>query len=215
MNSMGLSAAINATVFPAVTSRVSGVFANLPPSRSSYRTSFVLISTEPMDSIFLAGSSTQRVVELITRIRNVDRQASCGRCTLWCDVLCNQSSRDRGFLSMYTLSANTKSRYGICDRTASSDSYLADLRSINLGGSTNRFVYRRCRLGPVRPSFWGVAMDCVVWVRRVYIALDFYTPKLETPELHVHMMHSSTTQRLAHTIDHDETVEQTNVYLDA
>jgi hypothetical protein len=50
-------------------------------------------------------------------------------------------------------------------------------------------------------------MDYVVWVRRVYIVLDFYTPKLETPELHDHIMHSSTTQRLAHTVDRDETVE--------
>jgi hypothetical protein len=29
---MGLSAVMNATVFPAVTSRVSGAFGNLPPS---------------------------------------------------------------------------------------------------------------------------------------------------------------------------------------
>jgi hypothetical protein len=43
----------------------------------------------------------------------------------------------------------------------------------------------------------------------------FNTPRLETPGLHDHIMHSSTTQRLAHTVDRSETVEQTNVYLDA
>jgi hypothetical protein len=58
-------------------------------------------------------------------------------------------------------------------------------------------------------------MDYVVSVNRVYIALDFYTPRLETPELHDHIIHSSTTQRLAHTVDRGETVEQTNVHLDA
>jgi hypothetical protein len=45
-------------------------------------------------------------------------------------------------------------------------------------------------------------MDHVVRVNRVYIVLDSYTPKLETPELHIHIIHSLTTQRLAHTVDH-------------
>jgi hypothetical protein len=76
-------------------------------------------------------------------------------------------------------------------------------------------VYRRYRLGPVRPSFRGVAMDYVVRINTVYIALDFYTPRLETPERHDHIIHSSTTQRLAHTVDHGDTVEQTNIHLDA
>jgi hypothetical protein len=58
-------------------------------------------------------------------------------------------------------------------------------------------------------------MDYVVRINRVYIVLDFYTPKLGNPELHIHIIHSLTTQRLAHTVDRDETVEQTNVHLDA
>jgi hypothetical protein len=50
-------------------------------------------------------------------------------------------------------------------------------------------------------------MDYVVRAHRVYIALDFYTPRLETPELHDHVMHSLITQRLAHTVDRGETME--------
>jgi hypothetical protein len=65
MNSIGLSAAINATVFRATTSPISAAVRDLPPSSSSYRTSFTLIATGPEDLIFLSGLSTKGVVELI------------------------------------------------------------------------------------------------------------------------------------------------------
>jgi hypothetical protein len=47
------------------------------------------------------------------------------------------------------------------------------------------------------------------------MALDFHTPRLDTPELDDHVMHSSTTQPLAHTVVLGGTVEQTNVCLNA
>jgi hypothetical protein len=65
IDSISLNAAVNATVFRAVTSPISATFRNFPPSESSYRTNFALIATESEDSILSRGLSTQGVVELI------------------------------------------------------------------------------------------------------------------------------------------------------